>query len=534
MKKNHILLAVLAMLSMLAAFAYGQIVSISRVGGLDFQGYASTIGNPSSGYGRLFYNSTTSKLVCNNSDGSSCAPTGGSGTVTACGGAANTQIAFFTSATALCGNSNFSFDPSTGTFTVAPAATSGSSGNLEFDQTLSLASDSSSVQLIGNTQVTVSPALTYLGASSGSATIGAATVAGTPNRMNLPITTGSSGQVLSTDGANPQQLSWVTRSSTTGTVTSIATTSPITGGPITATGTIACATCVTSAASLTSNALILGGGGQASATNTAFTTNGTTTLTIGVAAGGNGVLALAGNTSGTATFTAPAVAGTSTNGVTMSNVLLAPLGAVGTPAYSFSAHADAGMYYGANGVYLAHTGVPILRAIQSGNPFFGMSSTGVFYFTSGNIDASGDTAISRVSAGVLAVGNSTQGDASASLIAANLFNKKYTNTLTGQVAAITDTTMVTVGGTSTAYRFTGTINCTATSAAAQASLNLKWTDTGSQAQTLTVTDTCTALGSGSVADMVHAIRAKNATAITFGVTIANTPTYDVDVRLELM
>jgi hypothetical protein len=85
-----------------------------------------------------------------------------------------------------------------------------------------------------------------------------------------------------------------------------------------------CATCVTSSAALTSNAFVLGGGGQVAKTVTAFTTNGTTTMTVGVAAGGNGVLALAGNTSGTATFTAPAVAGTTTNAVVSSNVIQAP------------------------------------------------------------------------------------------------------------------------------------------------------------------------------------------------------------------
>lgn len=57
-----------------------------------------------------------------------------------------------------------------------------------------------------------------------------------------------------------------------GTVTSIATTSPITGGTITSTGTIACPTCVTSAASLTSNAVMIGGGSQASSTISASTT----------------------------------------------------------------------------------------------------------------------------------------------------------------------------------------------------------------------------------------------------------------------
>jgi hypothetical protein len=92
--------------------------------------------------------------------------------------------------------------------------------------------------------------------------------------------------------------------------------------------------------------------------------------------------------------------------------------------------------------------------------------------------------------------------------------------------------MFTVGGTSSLYRFSGEINCTGTSAAAQASLNLKWTDTGSQAQTQTVTDTCTALGSGSIAQLTYTLRAKTGTTITYGVTIANTPTYDVSVTLE--
>lgn len=60
--------------------------------------------------------------------------------------------------------------------------------------------------------------------------------------------------------------------STGGTVTSVTTTSPLTGGPITGSGTVACATCVTSASSLTSNAVMIGGGSQASATITGDST----------------------------------------------------------------------------------------------------------------------------------------------------------------------------------------------------------------------------------------------------------------------
>lgn len=77
---------------------------------------------------------------------------------------------------------------------------------------------------------------------------------------------------------------------------------------------------------LTLNSVVLGAGGNDTKVVTAFTTNGTSTLTVGVAAGGNGVLALAGNTSGTATITAPAVAGTNTNPIAFSNVITVPDG----------------------------------------------------------------------------------------------------------------------------------------------------------------------------------------------------------------
>jgi hypothetical protein len=85
-----------------------------------------------------------------------------------------------------------------------------------------------------------------------------------------------------------------------------------------------CATCTTNASALTSNAVVLGNGGQAAKTATFLTTDGAATLTVGVAAGGNGVLALSGNTSGTATFTAPAVAGTRSNNVVSTNGMQIP------------------------------------------------------------------------------------------------------------------------------------------------------------------------------------------------------------------
>jgi len=106
----------------------------------------------------------------------------------------------------------------------------------------------------------------------------------------------------------------------------------------------------------------------------------------------------------------------------------------------------------------------------------------------------------------------------------------YNATTAGQTAAIADTTMVTAPATQL-YQFVGEINCTTSSASATATLNLKWTDSSNTAQTQSFLSTCTTLGASSVNQTVYPVRAKSGTAITWGVTIANTPTYDVDVRL---
>ena len=101
----------------------------------------------------------------------------------------------------------------------------------------------------------------------------------------------------------------------------------------------------------------------------------------------------------------------------------------------------------------------------------------------------------------------------------------------GQTAALTDAAMAPVP-TSYLYTLLGTINCTTTSASATATLNFKYTDTGSTAQTVSVTDTCTTLITTGVPNINVAARIKAGTTPTWGVTIANTPTYDVDVRME--
>jgi hypothetical protein len=81
---------------------------------------------------------------------------------------------------------------------------------------------------------------------------------------------------------------------------------------------------------LTANAVVLGAGGNDTKVSTGITTNGASELDVGVNGGVGGVLGGNGATSGKATISAPAVAGTSTNPWAFSNVLQVPQGAIGT------------------------------------------------------------------------------------------------------------------------------------------------------------------------------------------------------------
>lgn len=193
-----------------------------------------------------------------------------------------------------------------------------------------------------------------------------------------------------------------------GTVTSIATTAPITGGTITSTGTIACATCVTSAASLANGGVVLGTAGtQASGTNTQLTFS-APTLTVGLAGTSTGILALTGATSGTATVTAPAVAGTNTNPFSFSNIFLIPVGATATPSYSFTGNATSGLFFDANIGPAFSAGNSESVGISSNGPQ--LANNGVLKWSSGVINnASTDTGLSRDSAGVVDVGTGASG-----------------------------------------------------------------------------------------------------------------------------
>jgi hypothetical protein len=136
--------------------------------------------------------------------------------------------------------------------------------------------------------------------------------------------------------------------------------------------------CQVSASSVCSTWASVGGGGLP--TGLSFTAP---TLTVSTAGSGNGVLALSGNTSGTATFTAPAVAGTTTNSVVSSNQLNAPTFLAGTAANgSFKAINGFGTtVFQANGIG-GNGGV---------NMFFGASGVGVDSY---NFQGAGGAALS--------------------------------------------------------------------------------------------------------------------------------------------
>ena len=163
-----------------------------------------------------------------------------------------------------------------------------------------------------------------------------------------PITiTGASQSITATLNAAAVALS--NFAGGTGTVSSVTCTVPLvcTPSPITTTGTVSAPTAVTSAASLTNNSVMTGAGGQASQTATGVTNPAAGELDVGTNGGAGGVVGWNGATSGKATCTAPAVAGTNTNPLICSNAISLPSNS-GIPAVVSAASANTGVILNGN------------------------------------------------------------------------------------------------------------------------------------------------------------------------------------------
>lgn len=131
-------------------------------------------------------------------------------------------------------------------------------------------------------------------------------------------------------------------------------------------------------------------------------------------------LGILGSTSGQVTLSAPAVAGTSSNPLTISNILSLPSGSNGSPAIELGGN-SAGIYSPAtNHFAVADTGA--YAAGTTGTNWL-VNAGGVLGFTTNT--TSSDTAFSRDSAGVVDLGNGTTSNKSGTL------NLTILNALTG-------------------------------------------------------------------------------------------------------
>jgi hypothetical protein len=176
-----------------------------------------------------------------------------------------------------------------------------------------------------------------------------------------------------------------------------------------------------SSALLAANGVVLGGGaGTAPATNTGLTYS-AGNLSVGVAGTSTAVITGAGVTSGTATLTWPAVAGTSTNAIVSSNVIQTPAGTNAAPGFAFSSAGSTGMFTDGTGD---------LKFSRQSSQLLGINSTGPYIFNAtvlGFLNGSfaQDTGLSRTAAGVLGVGTGASASVAGSIsLAGVLLNGK--------------------------------------------------------------------------------------------------------------
>lgn len=122
-------------------------------------------------------------------------------------------------------------------------------------------------------------------------------------------------------------------------------------------------------------------------------------------------------------------------GDSMTGPLTQANGSAAAPSYSFSNAASSGFYSaGTYTILISAAGTSTLALNYDSNAEYKMMNSGVVAWSSAaNITGSPDSSISRISAGVLGIGNGTQGDFSGSVKMTKLY-VDYTNT--GTVGAV--------------------------------------------------------------------------------------------------
>jgi hypothetical protein len=95
------------------------------------------------------------------------------------------------------------------------------------------------------------------------------------------------------------------------------------------------------------------------------------------------------------------------------------------------------------------------------------------------------------------------------------------------------TTLVTVGSATTLYVADISADCSGSTSLATANVTVTYTDASSTVQTISLTSAavCTTLGPASISSLTQPFTAKNATAIQYNVTTANTPSYQARVAI---
>lgn len=146
------------------------------------------------------------------------------------------------------------------------------------------------------------------------------------------------------------------------------------------------------------------------------------TLTVSAATFGNGRIALSGNTSGTATVTAPAIAGIRTNSIVFSNIVEGPLET--GPIFQWddgSGHklgiGDDGSIWGPGSIVFWYNGQRQIVIGDSNTSSLVLKSNYTIQWSAGSIDANAarDAGISRLGAASFGFGNSLPGDITANL-----------------------------------------------------------------------------------------------------------------------